>query len=113
MGKKFVSAKRHVHRKDAEEDAATVAYKALVGDETIDTLIELTNKRAICKINLLKEYVQKKRLSDPAYSDAVYESSKVAVRPFGYQLSHWTDKFTWETSPSQSDCQFSRLLLRL
>nr|XP_051196769.1 dynamin-related protein 12A-like [Lolium perenne] len=34
MGKKFVSAKRHVHRKDAEEDAATVAYKALVGDET-------------------------------------------------------------------------------
>jgi hypothetical protein len=40
-GQTFVSATRHAHRKDAEEDAANVAYTSLMGTETIEGLCNL------------------------------------------------------------------------
>lgn len=47
---KFVSATRHRRRKDAEEDASDVAYTALMGNETLETLLGLLNKVSIITI---------------------------------------------------------------
>ncbi|XP_044415402.1 phragmoplastin DRP1A-like [Triticum aestivum] len=81
QGHKFVSATRHRRRKDAEEDASDVAYTALMGNETLETLLGLLNKDTICKVGLLLQYTCKKKVADP-----VYASSKVAA---GIQRTLW------------------------
>ncbi|XBH65869.1 hypothetical protein VPH35_119368 [Triticum aestivum] len=75
-GQKFASAMHHRHLKDAEEDAADVAYTSLMGNETMETLFELLNKDTMCKVTLLLGYVHKKKVPDP-----VYASSRVSVEP--------------------------------
>ena len=45
----------------------------------------------MCKTSLLKEYVLKKKLTDPASSDAVYGSSKVAAES---QMTLWLSTVT-------------------
>ncbi|XBH81637.1 hypothetical protein VPH35_107160 [Triticum aestivum] len=76
QNRKFISAMLHRRRKDAEEDAADVAYTALMGNETLETLLGLLNKDTICKVGLLLQYARKKKVADPVY---VSSSSKMAV----------------------------------
>ncbi|CAM0954029.1 unnamed protein product [Alopecurus aequalis] len=60
-GQGFVSAAHHAHRKDAQEDAAAVAYAALMGNETLETFSDIVKEVEFCKINILKEYAVKKK----------------------------------------------------
>jgi hypothetical protein len=40
----FASTISHAHRKDAEEDAANVAYSALMGSESVESFYKLVKK---------------------------------------------------------------------
>lgn len=74
----YASLCDHRHLREAEEDAAAVAYKEILGDDNIDMLLEMVNKVNFHVTQTLKEFTIKKSVCEPCFSSSmVHETSKM------------------------------------
>uniref|UniRef100_M8BS33 Dynamin-related protein 1B n=1 Tax=Aegilops tauschii TaxID=37682 RepID=M8BS33_AEGTA len=74
----YASLCDHRHLREAEEDAAAVAYKDNLGDDNIDMLLEMVNKANFHVTQTLKEFTIKKSICEPCFSSSmVHETSKM------------------------------------
>ncbi|KAM3399703.1 hypothetical protein ACQJBY_004869 [Aegilops geniculata] len=76
----YASLCDHRHRREAEEDAAAVAYKDILGDDNIDMLLEMVNKADFHVTQTLKEFTIKKSICEPCFSSSMVHETCTMTR---------------------------------